>query len=37
VLATSAYDIERGEITARIAQIIGENSLEAAVTQSSLR
>ena len=37
VLTTSAYDIDRGEITARIAQIIGENSLEAAVTQSSLR
>ena len=37
VLTTSAYDIDRGEITARIAQIIGENSFEAAVTQSSLR
>ena len=37
VLTTSAYDIDRREITARIAQIIGENSLEAAVTQSSLR
>ena len=37
VLSTSAYDIDRGEITARIAHIIGENSLEAAVTQSSLR
>ncbi len=37
VLTTSAYDIDRGQITARIAQIIGENSLEAAATQSSLR
>ena len=37
VLATRVYDINRGEITARIAQIIGENSLEGAVTQSSLR
>ncbi len=37
VLATSAYDIDRGEITARIAQIIAENSAEGAVSQSSLR
>jgi len=37
VLATSAYDIDRGEITARIAQIIAENSPEGAVSQSSLR
>jgi membrane fusion protein (multidrug efflux system) len=37
VLATRVYDINRGEITARIAQIIGENSLEGPVTQSSLR
>ena len=36
VLATRAYDIDRGEIDARIAQIIRENSLEANV-QSSLR
>jgi hypothetical protein len=28
VLATTAYDIDRGEIQARIAQIIRENSLE---------
>ena len=37
VLATSAYDIDRSEITARIAQIIAENSPEGAVSQSSLR
>jgi len=37
VLATSAYDIDRGEVTARIAQIIAENSPEEAVGQSSLR
>jgi len=37
VLATRIYDIDRGEITARIAQIIGENSPEGPVTQSSLR
>jgi membrane fusion protein, multidrug efflux system len=37
VLSTSTYDIDRGEITARIAQIIGENSRQAAVTQSSFR
>jgi membrane fusion protein (multidrug efflux system) len=38
VLATSVYDLDRSEITARIAQIIGENSLEeAAATQSSFR
>jgi len=36
VLSTSAYDIDRGEITARIAQIIGENSLEGTL-QSSVR
>jgi membrane fusion protein (multidrug efflux system) len=36
VLATRVYDIDRGEITARIAQIIGENSL-AGTLQSSLR
>ena len=37
VLATSAYDIDRSEITARIAHIIAENSPEGAVSQSSLR
>jgi membrane fusion protein (multidrug efflux system) len=38
VLTTSVYDLDRSEITARIAQIIGENSLEdAAATQSSFR
>jgi membrane fusion protein, multidrug efflux system len=36
VLSTSAYDIDRGEITTRIAQIIGENSLEGTL-QSSVR
>jgi membrane fusion protein (multidrug efflux system) len=35
-LTTRVYDIDRGEITARIAQIIGENSLEGTL-QSSLR
>ena len=34
VLATAAYDVDRGEISARIAQIISEN---AAAVQSSLR
>ena len=37
VLATSAYDIDRSEITARIAHVIAENSPEGAVSQSSLR
>src|SRR5712671_5223629 len=38
VLTTSVYDLDRSEVTARIAQIIGENSLEeAAATQSSFR
>ncbi len=36
VLTTRAYDIDRGEITARIAQIIRNNTLEASA-QSSLR
>jgi len=36
VLTTRVYDIDRREVTARIAQIIGENSLEGSL-QSSLR
>jgi len=36
VLTTRVYDIDRREVTARIAQIIGENSLEGTL-QSSLR
>ena len=36
VLTTRVYDIDRSEVTARIARIIGENSLEGTL-QSSLR